>query len=386
VLSYQKSQKCENDGAIFICINAIYDLTKLKKMPRTRRTLRQIHPNLSRQFPNNLEFFRAVNNFNAENLRRRNPSQLNRRRYGPYFEQRQRPPVEIPVQLIDDFQPADQLPVTGISTNFVHTQPILQSISDVARRYPCVTLKRHKKAKIVATAYAHSLLGEIKWRPICRDPKLVENYKFLSTLLDFERNGGNFEDQVNFRNAIDNNSENPDEFPELFVSHTTFVDDPRYKKNPIFLLEVQQKYKLVYRKHISAVIENLTSMSNFHKKNFLKFIYPTNDLGFIEYVEDPNILISETSKHSLNLIIEEIKQMFENRIICVTHCRGFSSAESAFDHVRKCHPTFVDQEIMAQNLDARYREGVFDGQQVLAPMIRSLEQEITFCRNNHQNF
>ena len=355
-------------------------------MTGSRRTLRQIHPNLSRQFPNQFEFLTAVNNFNAENRGRRNPPQNYRNRSVPYVVRRQGPSAAIPDQLIEDLlNSADRLPVDGISTNFVLSQPVLQSLSDVSERYPCVTLKRHKRAKIVATAYAHSLLGEIKWRPISRDPKLLENFKFLSTLLDFEKDGNNFEDQVTFRNAINNNFENPDEFPELFVSHTTIVSDPRYKKNPIFLLEVQQKYNLVYRKHISAIIENLTSMSNYHKKNFLKFIYPTNDLGFIAYVEDPSILISETSKHSLNLLIEEIKQMFENRIICVTHCRGFISAESAFDHVRKCHPTFVDQEIMAQNLDARYREGVFDGQQVLAPMIQSLEQEISFCQNNHQN-
>ena len=142
---------------------------------------------------------------------------------------------------------------------------------------------------------------------------------------------------------------------------------------------------MVYRRHVSAIIENLTSMSNYHKKNFLKLIFPTDDLGFIAYVEDPNILISETSKHALNLLIEELKQMFENRIICTTHCRGFSSSELAFDHVKKCHPSFVDQEIMARNLDARYREGVHDGQQVLAPMIQNLEQEINFCRENHHN-
>jgi hypothetical protein len=142
---------------------------------------------------------------------------------------------------------------------------------------------------------------------------------------------------------------------------------------------------VVYRRHVSAIIENLTSMSNYHKKNFLKLIFPTDDLGFIAYVEDPNILISETSKHALNLIIEELKQMFENRIICTTHCRGFSSPELAFDHVKKCHPSFVDQEILARNLDARYREGVHDGQQVLAPMIQSLEEEINFCRENHHN-
>ena len=39
-------------------------------MTGSRRTLRQIHPNLSRQFPNQFEFLTAVNNFNAENLRR----------------------------------------------------------------------------------------------------------------------------------------------------------------------------------------------------------------------------------------------------------------------------------------------------------------------------
>ena len=265
------------------------------------------------------------------------------------------------------------------------SQPVLQSLSDVTVRYPCVTLKRYKRAKIVATAYAHSLLGEIKWCPISQDKKLIENFKFLSTLLDFEKNAHNFDDQATFRNAIITNSENPFEFPKLFVLHRTLEEDPRYAKNPIFLLEVQNKYNFVYRKHISSIIENFTSMSNYHKKNFLKFIFPTNDLGFINYVEDPNILISETSKHALNLLIEEIKPMFENRIICITHCRGFASPELAFDHVKKCHPTFVNQEIMAQNLDARYREGVYDGQQVLTPMIQSLEQEIQFCRENHPN-
>ena len=65
------------------------------KMPRTRRTQRQIHPNLSRQFPNNLEFIRAVRNFDAENLRRRNPSQNNNRRFAPYVVQRQNPGVDL---------------------------------------------------------------------------------------------------------------------------------------------------------------------------------------------------------------------------------------------------------------------------------------------------
>ena len=105
----------------------------------------------------------------------------------------------------------------------------------MTERYPCVTLKRHKRAKIISTAYAHSLLGEIKWRPISSDPKLVENFKFLSTLLDFEKNGHNFEDQDFFRNAINDNSENPAEFPELFVVHKTIEDDERFKKTPLFL-------------------------------------------------------------------------------------------------------------------------------------------------------
>ena len=41
-------------------------------MPRTRRTLRQRHFNLSRQYPNELDFLNAVGNFDAANLRRRN--------------------------------------------------------------------------------------------------------------------------------------------------------------------------------------------------------------------------------------------------------------------------------------------------------------------------
>ena len=176
----------------------------------------------------------------------------------------------------------------------MHSLPILQSLSDVTERYPCVNLKRFKRSKIIATAYAHSLLGEIKWRPITWDSKLTDHYKFMSTLLDLEKNSHNFEDQETFRNAIHNNSENPYEFPELFVIHKTPANDSRYRKTPLFLLQVQNKYDLVYRRHISAIIENLTSMSNYHKKNFLKFIFPTNDLSFLAYVEDPTILISET--------------------------------------------------------------------------------------------
>ena len=41
-------------------------------MPRTRRTLRQRHFNLSRQYPNEIDFLNAVGNFDAANLRRRN--------------------------------------------------------------------------------------------------------------------------------------------------------------------------------------------------------------------------------------------------------------------------------------------------------------------------
>ena len=204
-------------------------------------------------------------------------------------------------------------------------------------------------------------------------------------MLQFERNGQNFQDQDIFRNAIHDNLEDLDEFPELFVPHKTVNDDRRYKKTPYFLLEVQNKYDLVHRKHVSAIIENLTSMSNYHKKNFLKFIFSTDDADFLAYVEDPDSPISPTSKHALNLVIEEIKPMIENRIICISHCRGFPSAESAFDHVKKCHPTFIDQEILAENLDARYREGFHDGQRAQDPMIEALETEVNFCRANHQN-
>ena len=74
----------------------------IKKMARTRRTLRQIHPNLSRQFQNQFEFLTAVNNFNAENLRRRNPPPNYRNRSVPYVVRRQGPSAAIPDQFIED--------------------------------------------------------------------------------------------------------------------------------------------------------------------------------------------------------------------------------------------------------------------------------------------
>ena len=97
-----------------------------------------------------------------------------------------------------------------------------------------MNLKRHKRAKIIATTYAHCLLGEIKWRPISGDSKFIDNFKFFSTMLQFERNGQNFQDQDIFRNALNNNSEDPDEFPKLFDVHKTIEDDRRFKKRHIF--------------------------------------------------------------------------------------------------------------------------------------------------------
>ena len=65
-------------------------------MPPTRRTLRQRHRNLSRQFPNELDFLREVRIFEAETSRRRNLAQ--NQRPAPYA-QRQREPADIPINI-----------------------------------------------------------------------------------------------------------------------------------------------------------------------------------------------------------------------------------------------------------------------------------------------
>ena len=259
----------------------------------------------------------------------------------------------------------------------------MQSLSEVNVRYPCQTKKRYQKAKMAFATFAHALLGEGKWCPISKEKRFLENYVFMSTLITFVKNGGNIQDQVLLQSLIEQNNERAYDYPKLFRLHRTLEEDNRYLKTPTFLLEVRNEYDQVYRQHISAIIQNIVEMNVYLKKNLLRFIFHDNDLSFVSSVEDPNTLLGESSKFAINLLIEELKNFFEFRIICNTHCRSFASAEAAFDHAKRSHPSYVDQSVIADNMDARYQMGVRDANNVSDPIIQSLTRDVDFCINNH---
>lgn len=191
------------------------------------------------------------------------------------------------------------------------------------------------------------------------DDFLVDLWYAVAAMLQYARNGGDFALGYTGWAPIEHElKENADIDPLQFEPLYEIIADPVLKNDPKFLVTVRNPpfSDFFFRNNISTITETVKNLHPHILQNLECILYPSSEFQHILRMQNPNNL----SIHSpfMGYILENIKQCFAHKFLCLECCLSFPSLQKSLSHINGKHKSFIDQDVYVASIDQRTTRAV----------------------------